>query len=192
MKSHQTCEKPGMLPLCPDCRQRAENSCRWLQSPSWLWHTTKLAESKQTKAKLQHLYRLSESASAVELQFLYPAVSVSCFKRLCCTCHGQQIKNTVVPVTAQLHGCTNTAPSWFVSTGTGVMQPVMMSVLLHTSACLLSVLWAKEEKGGKIIHQKNFENVSGWKQRHLPKLLLIWIVSEVWEISNCHFQKYYT
>lgn len=142
MKSHQTCERPelsiGMLPLCPDCRQRAENSRRWLQSPSWLWHTPNLAESKQTKAKLQLLYRLSESASAVELQFLYPAVGVSCFKTWCCICHGQQIKSTVVPVSAQLHGCTNTAPSWFVSTGTGVMQPVMMSTACcctHGHAC---------------------------------------------------------
>lgn len=131
MNSHQTLERPevsiGMLPLCPDYRQRLENSRGWLQSPSWLWHTTESPQSKQTKAKLPHSYGLSESASAVELQFLYPAVSESCFKPLCCTCHGQQIKHTVVPVAVQLHGCTNTAPSWFVSTGTDVMQPVVMS-----------------------------------------------------------------
>lgn len=41
------------------------------------------------------------------------------------------------------------------------------SVLLHTWACLLSVLWAKKEKGGKIIHQKNFEDVSGGENRDI-------------------------
>lgn len=159
-----------MLPLCPECGQRLENSLRWLQPLSWLWHTIKLPQSPQTKANLQPLYRLSECASAVELQFLYPAVSESGFKTLCYPCHGQQIKHTVTPVAVQLRVCRNIALSWSVSTGTDVMQPVMVStVWCCTHGHLLSVLWAKEKKSGKIgLHQKNFESVSRWNRDIYP------------------------
>lgn len=145
MKSHQTRERPelsiGMLPLCPDWRQRLENPCRWRQSPSWLRQTTKLLPSKQTKAKLQHLYSLSESGSAVELQFLYPAVSESCFKTLRCTCHGQQIKHTAMPVAAQLAKLQQLSrwpstswvhkhsPKLICVHSIDIMQPVVMSTM---------------------------------------------------------------
>lgn len=181
-----------MLPLCPECRQRLENSLRWLQPLSWLWHTIKLPQSPQTKVNLQPLYRLSECASAVELQFLYPAVSESGFKTLCYPCHGQQIKHTVTPVAVQLRVCRNIALSWSVSTGTDVMQPVMVStVWCCTHGHLLSVLWAKEKEWKDRSSSKEFWECQQMKQRHLPNFLWICTLSKAWGISNCHLQKHY-
>lgn len=211
MKPHQTHESPElsikMLPLCPDCRQRPENSRRWLQSPSWLWHRTKIHSPSKQKPSCSTCTGF-QSASAMELQFLYPAVSESCFKTLRCTCHGQQIKHTVTPVAVQLaklqqlSRCLGT--SWLQKHS---HKPIRVhrhwcnvaSDDVNRACCctymgtLALILWAKEEKDGKIIpHQKTFENVSRWKQRHLPKFWWTCTLSEVWGISNCHFHKHYS